>query len=72
VSATLQFGQSRASPQLLHSSEVEKPRRFRNRMVCSFFSRRAVIAFRNFSDRIAAVFSFRRSSLRSTIRIKGI
>src|SRR5437016_7537969 len=35
VSATLQFGQFRASPQLLQSSEVEKPRRFKNRIVCN-------------------------------------
>jgi len=61
VSATLQFGQLRASPQLLQSNDVENPRRFRNKIVCSRFSRRSPMAARNFSDKIAAAFSFRRS-----------
>src|SRR5437660_9804387 len=32
LSATLQLGQSRASPQLLQSNDVEKPRRFKNKI----------------------------------------
>jgi hypothetical protein len=72
VSATLQFGQLRASPQLLQRSEVENPRRFRNRIVCSLFSRRSAMAARNLSDKIATAFSFRLSCRRSTIRMSGI
>jgi hypothetical protein len=48
------------------------PRRFRNRIVCSRFSRRWVIALRKRSDKIGAIFSFRRSWRKSTIRINGI
>ena len=37
---------------------MEKPRRFRKRMVCSRFSSRSAIAARNFSDKIVADFLF--------------
>ena len=65
--ATLQFGQLRASPQALQSSEVENPRRLRKRIVCSRFSSRAAIAARNFSDRIVSGIFFAASCRRSTI-----
>src|SRR5436309_16019599 len=53
VSATLQLGQLRASPHSLQRREVENPRRFKNKIVCSRFSRRSVMVVRYFVRQIA-------------------